>query len=340
MHFASDERMPPAMRSRGDVSRRSFYRGLAGAGLAAGLGGALRFAPAAAQESTPLASLPPAHRVQVGQIEVLVLEDAAFPGPPALFALNAPQAELADAMAEQGLAPDDTIDVSVHPLLVETDGQRVLLDTGLGAQGPMPGNLLNALAAEGIAPEDIDVVLITHLHFDHFGGAIDASGAPVFPNARYLITGAERAFWAAGPSLGELAVPAEQNDQSRQGALDVLAAMEGLLEEIAPGDEIAPGITATDAKGHTPGHLAVEISSDGEGMLHLVDAVHVPFLHLEHPDWFMVADNWPAWSLTNRKLLLDRAADENLLVATYHFPFPGVGRVTKDEVGWLWTDEG
>lgn len=320
----------------GDISRRSLVRGLAGAGLAAGFGQVLRFAPVAAQESTPMAALPPAHRVQVGQIAVLVLEDAVFPGPPALFALNAPEAELTAELAEQGLAPDATIDVSVHPLLVETDGQRILLDTGLGAQG----NLLNALAAEGIAPGDIDIVLLTHMHFDHFGGALDANGAPVFPNARYLINGAEREFWAAGPSLEELAVPAEQNDQSRQGALDALAAMDGFLEEIAPGDEIAPGVTVIDAKGHTPGHLVVEMTSGDETMLHLVDAVHVPFLHLEHPDWFMLADNWPAWSITNRKLLLDRAADENLLVATYHFPFPGVGRVTKDEVGWIWTDEG
>lgn len=321
----------------GDISRRSLFRGLASAGLAAGLGDVLRFAPVAAQESTPMATLPPAHRVQVGQIEVLVLEDAAFQGPPALMALNAPEAELAAELAEQGLAPDAMIDVSVHPLLVVTDGQRVLLDTGIGTQG---GNLLNALAAEGIAPGDIDIVLLTHMHLDHFGGAIDANGDPVFSNARYLINGVERAFWAAGPDLSELAVPAEQNDQSRQGALDALAAMEGLLEEIAPGDAIAPGVTVIDAKGHTPGHLAVEISSGDETMLHLVDAVHVPFLHLEHPDWFMLADNWPAWSITNRKLLLDRAADENLLVATYHFPFPGVGRVIKDEVGWLWTEEG
>lgn len=336
MHSAFNERPRLVTKSSGDLSRRSLMRGLAGTGLAAGFGGALRFAPVAAQESTPTMSLPPAHRLQVGQIEVLILEDVIFPGPPSFFALNAPEAELAAELAEQGLTPDGTIDLSVHPLLVETDGQRVLLDTGIGAQG----NLLNALADEGIAPGDIDVVLLTHLHFDHFGGATDASGAPVFPNARYLINGAEREFWAAGPSLEELAVPAEQNDQSRQGALAVLAALEDVLEEIAPGDEIAAGITVIDAKGHTPGHLVVEIDSDGERMLHLVDAVHVPFLHLEHPDWFMLADNWPAWSLANRKLLLDRAADENLLLATYHFPFPGVGRVTKDEVGWLWTDEG
>ena len=111
------------------------------------------------------------------------------------------------------------------------------------------------------------------------------------------------------------------------------------LEQIAPGDEIVPGVIAIDAKGHTPGHLAVEIASDGEGMIHLVDAAHVPEIHLTNPDWFMVADNWPAWSITTRNMLLGRAAEENLLVATYHFAFPGIGRVRKDEIGWIWTPD-
>ena len=82
------------------------------------------------------------------------------------------------------------------------------------------------------------------------------------------------------------------------------------------------------------------MTSDGEGLLHIVDAAHIPAIHLEHPDWFLAADNWPAWTAVTRKALFDRAADENLLVATYHFPFPGLGRVTKEEIGWAWTPEG
>ena len=196
-----------------------------------------------------------------------------------------------------------------------------------------------ALSAEGIAPEDIDIVLITHLHSDHFGGAIDADGALAFPNASYLINAVEREFWASEPTLDELVVPDEFKQVFRQAAVDALTALGSAPEQIAPGDEIAPGITVVDAKGHTPGHLAVEVSSDGEGLLHIVDAAHVPEIHLAHPDWFMVADNYPAWSVTTRKALFDRAAEENLLVATYHFPFPGLGRVTKDEIGWIWTPE-
>ncbi len=330
-----------SMMCASDLTRRSLLRGAMAGGVAASLGGVLRLAPpAAARQSTPAAAAPaPAHRLSVGQIEVVVFDDGTFQGPANLFSVNAPEAQLTEVLAEMGLGPADMLDVSVHPLLVETDGQRVLLDTGIGLLNPVPGNTLNALAAEGIAPEDIDVVLITHLHSDHFGGALDASGAPVFPNARYLINAVEQEFWSSDPSLDELIVPDEFKAQMVPPIRDTLTALQGIIEQIAPGDEIAPGVTAVDARGHTPGHLAVEISSDGEGMLHIVDAAHLPEFHLAHPGWFMVADNWPAWSVTSRKALFDRAADENLLVSTYHFPFPGVGRVTKDEVGWLWTDE-
>ena len=322
-----------------DVSRRALLRAAAASGMVASLGGVLRMAPpVAAQESTPAAAPVAAHRVGVGQIEVVVLDDVTFGGPANLFAANAPEAALAEVVEAQGWRPD-AIPLAVHPLLVETSGQRVLLDTGLGSFDP-GGNLMAALATEGIAPEEIDIVLITHMHSDHFGGGLDAEGKLAFPNARYLINAVEHEFWAAEPSLDELIVPEEFKQVFRQSAKDFLTAVEGTIEQIAPGDEIAPGVVTVDAKGHTPGQLAVEVTSDGEGLLHIVDAAHIPAIHLAHPDWFLVADNWPAWTTVTRTALFDRAAAENLLVATYHFPFPGLGRVTKEEIGWAWTPEG
>ncbi len=321
------------------ISRRALLRATAASGVAASFGGALRLAaPVAAQESTPSAAPAAAHRVSVGEIEVVVLDDGGFPGPASLFAVNAPEAALTEVVEAQGWNPD-AIPVGIHPLLVETSGQRVLLDTGLGSFDP-GGTLMAALAAEEIAPEEIDVVLITHMHFDHFGGGLDAEGKLAFPNARYLINAVEHEFWAAEPSLDELVVPEEFKQVLRQTAKDFLTAVEGTIEQIALGDEIAPGVITVDAKGHTPGQLAVEVTSGGEGLLHIVDVAHIPALHLAHPDWFLVSDNWPAWTGVTRKALFDRAADENLLVATYHFPFPGLGRVAKEEIGWSWTPEG
>jgi glyoxylase-like metal-dependent hydrolase (beta-lactamase superfamily II) len=321
-----------------ELSRRALLRDAGAAGLAVAIGGVLRFAPSAeAQESTPAVSAAAAtHRFRVGQIEVVALNDGLFPGQVDLFAVNAPDAALAAA----GLTLTDPVNLSVQPLLVETAGQRVLLDTGIGGLGPAPGALMAALAAEGIAPEEIDVVLLTHFHIDHYGGTLDPSGGLAFPNARYLISGVEHEYWSSEPTLDELVTPDDLKAFSLAPIKDVLAGLAGTIERIAPGDEIAPGITTIDARGHTPGHLAVEIASEEEVLLHIVDAAHIPEIHLEHPDWFMAGDNWPAWSVTTRKALFDRAADENLLVSTYHFPFPGVGRVTKDEIGWVWTAEG
>lgn len=325
---------------RADISRRALLRGAA-AGSLAGLSGILPLAPPAAArqgQATPAASAAPTHRLSLGQIEVVALNDGMFEAPIAFFAINAPEAALAEHLASAGAAPDGMVTISIQPLLVETDGQRVLLDTGIGPG--MQGQLMASLEAAGVAPGDIETVFISHLHADHIGGLLDASGAPAFPNARVLINTAEQEFWASEPSLDELISPPEMKAQSVQAAVTVLDALQDAIELIAPGDEIAPGLTAVDARGHTPGHLALEIVSDEGTLLYIADAAHVPVIQLQRPGWFMVADNWPAWAVTTRQALFDRAASENLLVAASHFPFPGIGRVTDAEVGWNWTVEG
>jgi len=320
----------------GGLSRRALVQSLAAGGLAAGSSGFLRLAPAvAAKEAVSSA----AHRINVGEIDVLVLDDGIFEGPGNFFAVNAPPAALSDVLGPHKPEPTDTKQVAIHPLLVETGGQRVLLDTGYGALQPGAGKLLATLEAVGIAPEEIDAVLLTHMHPDHCGAVVDDRGGLVFPNARHFVNRVEYEYWWAEPSLDELTIPNEFKQFIRQVAKGVLTVLQGRIEQIAPGEEIAPGVTTVDARGHSPGHLAVEIASDGESLLHIVDAAHEPAIHLEHPDWFAAVDNWPAWTVATRNALFDRAADENLLVSTTHFPFPGVGRVTKDKIGWVWTDD-
>ena len=256
------------------------------------------------------------------------------------LAANCPPQALAAACTQGGLDPS-AYRLPIHPLLIETDSQRILLDTGNGvryrALRPDAGQLLAALRAEGIAPEAINVVPLTHLHLDHIGGAVDDAGAPTFPTARYLVGRTEYEFWWAKPSLDELPFPVERRQFLREAAKDLLVALQGRIEQVAPGDAIAPGITAVAAPGHTPGHLAVELASGEERALHVVDAAAEPTLHLGHADWFLAPDLWPVEALRTRRALLDRAAAEDLLVLTAHFPFPGVGRVRADGDGWRWT---
>jgi glyoxylase-like metal-dependent hydrolase (beta-lactamase superfamily II) len=113
--------------------------------------------------------------------------------------------------------------------------------------------------------------------------------------------------------------------------------LQGRIEQVDPGEAIAPGVTLLAAPGHTPGHLAVELVSGAERALHVVDAAAEPRLHLSHSDWFLLPDLWPLRALQTRRALFDRAAAEDLLVLTAHFPFPGAGHVRADRDGWEWT---
>ncbi len=172
-----------------DVSRRGLLRRVAGGGLAVtGLAGALRYAPStAAQEATPpgapFATPAPAgaHHFRVGQRDLWVFDDGDYTIPGAFMAINAPPQALTEALAQVGQSPE-AYTTTMNILLIDTGDQLVLIDTGFGPNAPTTGNLLPALQAEGIAPEDIDVVLLTHLHADHFGGAATLAaelGCPV-----------------------------------------------------------------------------------------------------------------------------------------------------------------
>ena len=103
----------------------------------------------------------------------------------------------------------------------------------------------------------------------------------------------------------------------------------------AAGDEIVPGLRALAAYGHTPGHAAVLVESDGEQLLVVGDALVHP-LHVQYPDWNFIADTLFSQTDTTRRGLLSRAADDGMLVQVYHVPFPGLGRVARGETGFVW----
>jgi glyoxylase-like metal-dependent hydrolase (beta-lactamase superfamily II) len=252
-----------------DVSRRTLLRRLVGGGVAAAIGtGVLRPGPGAAPAAAAPASTAPraAHRFRLGDLSLRVLDDGAFGIPFDWLAANARPRALADAAAAGDL-PTDVVPLQINTLLVETGGQLVLIDTGYGAVSPNPdgGKLPLALQAEGIAPEEIDLVLLTHLHFDHVGGALDVAGKPAFANARYLVNRAEHEFWLSSPSLVELPIPDDTKQFVRQVAKDTAAALKDKIEQVDPGDEVAPGVTVVAAPGHTPGHVGVEVASGASG---------------------------------------------------------------------------
>jgi glyoxylase-like metal-dependent hydrolase (beta-lactamase superfamily II) len=337
---------------RGNVTRRGVVRGAAAGGLAVAAGGLHPGMRALAGQATPAPE--PSYGYTLGTFDLRVIRDGWIGFPAPIFAINAPPEALSEAVAEAGQTMD-LFALDLQVLLIDTGDHLVLIDPGAGlptpAIGPVlaamsvegfageTGHLIPALQAEGIAPEDIDVVIFTHLHVDHISGAADTTGQPAFPNARYVTSQAEYDYWSAGPDLAEVYGSDVFKMFFRNSALGIIETLGDRLERVEPNTEIVPGITVIPASGHTPGHMAVEISSVGQTLLHVGDAAADPVLHLQHPEWFISFVSWPAKESLTRRQLFDRAADQNLLVQTVHFPYPGVGRVTRDGDGWLWQPE-
>lgn len=224
-------------------------------------------------------------------------------------------------------------------LLIKTGDHHILIDTGLGRERePIPALLLERLALAGTSADEIDVVILTHADWDHTQGAVDANGQPAFPNARYVLTRDERAFWSSNP---ERHLPDDRYDEdfrrfARTFPQTRLAQLRDHLELVAGGAEIVPGIRMLAAPGHTPGHAVVAVSSEAEQLLCIADLTVADPKDIENPNWFNIYDFDRAHGSATRARIFQQAANEGTLLMAYHFPFPGLGHVTPQGEAWRW----
>jgi len=215
---------------------------------------------------------------------------------------------------------------SYNVLYFESAGEHILIDTGNGtAAKPQSGNMPDLLQQAGIVADQIDKVIVSHLHMDHVGG-LTVEEAAVFPKAEIIMPKLE---WDYCMESGQ--VDAERVETLR----GVFQPYAGRIHYVVDGDTAAEGVTVIRLPGHTPGHCGFIIESEGEWFLHMVDALHLQ-MQIAFPDVSPVYDLQPDVSAKSRRMVLERIADEGMSALTYHLPFPSLGHVERDGAGFAW----
>ena len=272
------------------------------------------------------------YRYKVGDFEVTAFNDG-FVKVPKLdsFVVNQPLEAIQKAV-EESFIPKDDVRVHFNPLLVNTGSKLVLFDTGFGDNGsPTQGGLLANMAAAGIDPNAVDVVIISHFHADHISGIRAKAGAANFRNAEIMVPAEEWAWWT---NDGETSKAAEVWKGQIANSKRVFEPIAKDVKRFDYGKELVTGITSVDARGHSPGHAAFVIASGNAKLMYIADVTNHPAIFARHPEFRLWADMIPDLALTNRRKLLDMLAAERMPMTGYHYPFPAVGHIAKRGNGY------
>ncbi|GAA2073540.1 MBL fold metallo-hydrolase [Pseudolysinimonas kribbensis] len=275
--------------------------------------------------AVPQKQIPGIYHRRIGDIVVTAISDGLMI-PDHTMTRNLSEDELSRALASgfrRRLA------FSVNAFLLRTRDRIALIDTGSGAYfGSATGHVLENLRAAGVAPEEIDTVLLTHMHPDHSAGLTDvASGSAIYPNAELLVHENEPRHWF------------DDAQMARASDLYKRIHFQYTREQVTPyldgmrtfsGGEVLPGVTAVELAGHTPGHSGYLVESGGEGLLIWGDIIHIPEIQFARPEIVMVPDLDPGMAEASRRRILDLAEQERVLVTGAHLHYPGFGYVSRE----------
>jgi glyoxylase-like metal-dependent hydrolase (beta-lactamase superfamily II) len=274
------------------------------------------------------------YRLSVGDLEVTSLYDGTGQFDP--HWLNG-KGRIMTAVSNTVQKEPHFLDSAETVFLVNNGKQLILVDAGSGQWfgGGAFGRLETSLRSAGYTAEQVDLVLITHLHSDHIGGLTTRDGKHVFPDAEVYVGKAENDFWLSPEIAAKAPKEAQEFFQAAQ-AISAPYIKAGKWHTFNSSDEIAEGIKIVSLSGHTPGHTGYEFSSKGQKILFWGDTMHAQNVQLKHPEVSVVFDINPAAAVAMRRKLLPTLVDGNVLIAGPHLAFPGIGRLHKDGNAYDW----
>ncbi|MEX2238899.1 MAG: MBL fold metallo-hydrolase [Dehalococcoidia bacterium] len=273
-------------------------------------------------------SKPP--QLKVGDVTIMPVVDAYISAPPSFLFPDVSEKQL-DPWRHY-VNPEGQLDLNIGTYVLRAGGRTVLVDTGLGGKhrrGFPTGDMLNNLKAAGVAPEDVDIVVITHLHVDHVGwNTVEGNGGWVttFPRARYMVVKEEWDFFTTDPT---------QSTQAYIQDSVLPLADSGQLELVAKDFVVTPELTLVPSPGHTPAHSCVALVSDGERAIIVGDLTHSP-LQLTETQWELVFDLDRGLACRSREEIAQRIETEGAYAIGGHFPTPGFGRLVRLGERRLW----
>ncbi len=277
--------------------------------------------------------VPGFYRLQVGDLEVTALWDGTASFDP--HWLNGKTT--IDGVVKALHDDPHLLDAADTGFLVNTGKQLILVDAGSGTWfgGGALGHLAGSLRSAGYTPEEVDLVLVTHLHSDHIGGLTTQDGKGVFPNAEVYVAKEDSDYWLSPENAAKAPKAAQSFFPSAQ-AIAAPYIKAGKWHTFSGSEPIVDGMQVVPLHGHTPGHTGYEFSSKGQKILFWGDTIHAQRVQLPHPEVTVVFDIDPAAAAPTRNELLSRLARGDVVIAGPHMLFPGLGRLHKAGSGYIW----
>ncbi|HDR9503477.1 MBL fold metallo-hydrolase [Burkholderia cepacia] len=274
--------------------------------------------------------VPSRYAVRVGDIDVVLISDGVLPLPTSTMSTNVSEADRNEWFDGRFLQRD-MFDWALNVALVRSGGQLILIDSGVGdgfEYFTRAGQSVVRLESAGIDLTAITDIVITHMHMDHVGGLnVDGIKARLRPDVRIHVSAPEVAFWKK-PDFSKTVMPETVPPALRKAAAKFVELYRENIVQFDQAVEVAPGVSARVTGGHTPGHCVVDVTSNGEKLTFVGDAIFE--VNFDNPDWQNGFEHDPEGAVDVRLALFNEAAETGALLAAAHVSFPSIGHIARN----------